>query len=72
VSTDIPLVWFIAMGVGFGLLLGYAIGMALGITTGRQQLIKRVKHLVAREHLDFDIEGLLRSDRHKPVSGFGV
>jgi len=66
-DTSIPLVWYIAMGVAFGLLLGYAIGMTIGVSTGKQQLIKKIKLLVSREKLDFDIDKLLRSKRSKLI-----
>ena len=59
-SQSIPLVWYIAMGVAFGLLLVYAIGMILGVSQGKQQLIKRIKFLVSRKKIDFDIDKLLR------------
>jgi hypothetical protein len=60
-NPSIPLVWYIAMGIAFGLLLGYTIGMLIGVSRGRQQLIKKIKLLVAREKIDFDIDRLLHS-----------
>lgn len=57
---SVPLVWYIAMGVAFGLLLGYAIGMAIGVSQSKQQLIKKIKFLVSRKKIDFDIDKLLR------------
>ncbi len=59
-DQSIPLIWYIAMGIAFGLLLGYAIGMAIGISQGKQQLIKRIKFLISRKKIDFDIDKLLR------------
>ena len=58
-DTSIPLIWYIAMGVAFGLFLGYVIGMAIGIPTGKQQLIKKIKWLGTQEKMDFDIGELL-------------
>lgn len=66
-STSIPLIWYIAMGVAFGLFLGYAIGMAIGVSKGRQQLIKKIRLLVSREKIDFDIDKLLRSKQSRVV-----
>ncbi len=48
------------MGAAFGLLLGYAIGMIIGVSQGKQQLIKKIKILVSRKKIDFDIDKLLR------------
>ena len=59
-NQSIPLVWYIAMGAAFGLLLGYAIGMIIGVSQGKQQLIKKIKFLVSRKKIDFDIDKLLR------------
>ncbi|MBC8485857.1 MAG: hypothetical protein ISS80_04285 [Candidatus Cloacimonetes bacterium] len=59
-NQSIPLVWYIAMGAAFGLLLGYAIGMIIGVSQGKQQLIKKIKILVSRKKIDFDIDKLLR------------
>ena len=59
-NQSIPLIWDIAMGVAFGLLLGYATGMIIGVSQGKQQLIKRIKILVSRKKIDFDIDKLLR------------
>lgn len=66
-DTNIPLVWYIAMGVAFGLLLGYTIGMLIGVSRGRQQLIKKIKLLVAREKIDFDVDKLLQSKNSKLI-----
>lgn len=66
-DTNIPLVWYVAMGVAFGLLLGYAIGMLIGVSRGRQQLIKKIKLLVSREKIDFDIDKLLHSKNSKLI-----
>jgi len=66
-STSIPLIWYIAMSVAFGLFLGYAIGMAIGVSKGKQQLIKKIKLLVLREKIDFDIDKLLRSKQSRLV-----
>ena len=66
-NTSIPLIWYIAMGVAFGLFLGYAIGMAIGVSNGKQQLIKKIKLLVLREKIDFDIDKLLRSKRNRLI-----
>ena len=54
------------MSVAFGLFLGYATGMAIGVSKGKQQLIKlikKIKLLVFQEKIDFDIDKLLRSKR---------
>lgn len=51
------------MGVAFGLFLGYVIGMAIGISTGKQQLIKKIKRLGTQEKMDFDIGKLLGGKR---------
>jgi hypothetical protein len=66
-DPSIPLVWYIAMGIAFGLLLGYTIGMLIGVSRGRQQLIKKIKLLVAREKIDFDIDRLLQSKNSKLI-----
>jgi len=66
-DASIPLVWYVAMGVAFGLLLGYTIGMLIGVSKGRQQLIKKIKLRVAREKIDFDIDKLLRSKNSKLI-----
>jgi hypothetical protein len=66
-SPSIPLVWYIAMGIAFGLLLGYTIGMVIGVSRGRQQLIKKIRLLVARQKIDFDIDKLLQSKNSKLI-----
>jgi hypothetical protein len=66
-DPSIPLVWYIAMGIAFGLLLGYTIGMLIGVSRGRQQLIKKIKLLVEREKIDFDIDRLLQSKNSKLI-----
>jgi hypothetical protein len=64
-NTSIPLVWYVGMGVAFGLLLGYTIGMLIGVSKGRQQVIKKIKLLSSREKIDFDIDKLLQSKHGK-------
>jgi hypothetical protein len=64
-DTSIPLVWYVGMGVAFGLLLGYTIGMLIGVSRGRQQLIKKIKLLSSREKIDFDIDKLLQNKHGK-------
>jgi hypothetical protein len=66
-NASIPLVWYVAMGVAFGLLLGYTVGMVIGVSRGRQQLIKKIKLLVAREKINFDIDKLLQSKDSKLI-----
>ena len=66
-DTSVPLIWYVAMGVAFGLLLGYAVGMLIGVSRGRQQLIKKIKLLVSREKIDFDIDKLLQSKNSKLI-----
>jgi hypothetical protein len=66
-NPSIPLVWYIAMSIAFGLLLGYAIGMLIGVSRGRQQLIKKIKLLVVREKIDFDVDKLLQSKHGKLI-----
>ncbi|MHC2995413.1 MAG: hypothetical protein IBV53_07940 [Candidatus Atribacteria bacterium] len=66
-STSIPLIWYIAMSVAFGLFLRYAIGMSIGVSKGKQQLIKKIKLLVFQEKIDFDIDKLLRNKRSRLV-----
>ena len=58
------------MSVAFGLFLGYATGMAIGVSKGKQQLIKKIKLLVLREKIDFDIDKLLRSKRSRFVKKY--
>jgi hypothetical protein len=55
------------MGIAFGLLLGYTIGMLIGVSNGRQQLIKKIKLLVAREKIDFDVDKLLQSKNSRLI-----
>jgi hypothetical protein len=55
------------MGIAFGLLLGYTIGMVIGVSRGRQQLIKKIRLLVARQKIDFDIDKLLQSKNSKLI-----
>ena len=71
-NAGVPLVWFVAIGAAAGLLLGYALGMALGIATGKQQLIKRIRTIVARQHLNLDIDQLLRGEEGRTLDGFGA
>jgi len=66
-NTSVPLIWYIAMGIAFGLCLGYAIGMAIGVSQGRRQLLKRIKLLLSREKIDFDIDKLLLSKKGRFV-----
>jgi hypothetical protein len=66
-DPSIPLIWYVAMGVAFGLLLGYAIGMAIGVSRGRQQLIQKIRLLVAREKIDFDVDRLLHNKHGKLI-----
>jgi hypothetical protein len=60
-ATSIPLVWYIAMGVGFGLCLGYAVGTTIGTSSGKRQLIKKIKLLLRYEKVDINLDKLLRS-----------
>jgi len=55
------------MGIAFGLLLGYTIGMLIGVSKGRQQLINKIKLLVAREKIDFDVDKLLQSKNSRLI-----
>jgi hypothetical protein len=66
-DPSIPLIWYVAMGIAFGLLLGYTIGMLIGVSNGRQQLIKKIKLLVAREKIDFDVDKLLQSKNSRLI-----
>jgi hypothetical protein len=66
-DPSIPLIWYTAMGIAFGLLLGYTIGMLIGVSKGRQQLIRKIKLLVAREKIDFDIDKLLQSKNSRLI-----
>ncbi len=62
---NVPLVWVIAISIAFGLMLGYAIGMAIGVSTGKRQLLNKIKMLLFRERIDFDIDALIRSRHSK-------
>jgi hypothetical protein len=66
-NIHIPLIWFVAMGIAIGLFLGYTIGMLIGVSRGRQQLIKKIRLLVSREKIDFDIDKLLHSKNSKLI-----
>ena len=66
-NIHIPLIWFVAMGAAFGLLLGYTFGMLIGVSRGRQQLIKKIRLLVSREKIDFDIDKLLHSKNSRLI-----
>jgi len=67
VETNIPLVWFVSMGIAFGLFLGFAIGMAMGISRGRHQLLKKIRLLLSMKKLDIDIDKLLDSREAKRI-----
>jgi hypothetical protein len=41
--------------------------MLIGVSRGRQQLIKKIKLLVAREKIDFDVDKLLHSKHGKLI-----
>jgi len=45
--------------------------MATGIATGKQQLTRRLKEIVASEHLKLDVDRLLASEHGKRIEGFG-
>jgi len=70
--NGVPLVWYVAMGVAFGLLLGYAAGMTIGMVSGKQQLLKRIRLLLTHEKIDVDIDRLLLSKRGRVIDGFGA
>jgi hypothetical protein len=53
---------FILGGVALGLGVGYGLGKLRGIAIGRDKTIAKVKTLVIRGKLDFDISSLLRGD----------
>ena len=64
-EANVPLVWVIAISIAFGLLLGYAIGMVIGVSTGKRQLLNKIKMLLFREKIEFDIDALMRSRHSK-------
>jgi len=45
--------------------------MAAGIATGKQQLTRRLKEIVASEHLNLDVDRLLAGEHGKRIEGFG-
>ena len=46
--------------------LGFAVGIKIGIAKGKNEVIARVKRLVVQGRIDFDLEDMLR--RKKPTS----
>jgi hypothetical protein len=62
---------FISGGVALGLGVGYGLGKLRGITVGRDKTIAKVKTLVIRGKLDFDLSSLLRGDTPKRHSRTG-
>ena len=57
--------FFILGGVALGLGVGYGLGKLRGITIGQDKTIAKVKTLVIRGKLDFDLSSLLRGDTPK-------
>lgn len=62
-ETKIPLIWYLAMSFAFGLLPGYAIGMVLGISIGKKQMLSKIKFALERHKVKVDIERLLKGGR---------
>ena len=54
--------WILAVGIGGGGLAGYALGMLVGTLRGREQVIRRVRTLILRGKLEFDLEPFLRGE----------
>ena len=62
-ETKIPLIWYLAMSFAFGLLPGYAIGMAIGISLGKKHMLSKIKLALERNKVKVDIDRVLKGGR---------
>jgi len=57
-------IWELIISLGLGFFAGFLIGKTLGLSEGKEAVIQKVKNLIVRGKVDFNIEELLRSELH--------